>query len=427
MRILLVGKGGRAHAMAWKLASSEKVSKIYVAPGNAGSALEKKVQNVPIEIDEIEKLVAFAKEKRIDFALAGPAVPLTAGLVDRFTQEGLRCFGSLQKASQLEASKAYAKAFLKRHNIPTPEYEVFTDKEAALSYLDKKEAPIVVKADGLASGKGVIVAQSIAEAKDAVIDMLEGNCFGSAGSRVVIEEYVEGEECSFVVMSDGKNILPMVPCQDHKRKEEGDTGVNTGGMGAYSPVKPVTPELTGRILKEIVQPTIHAMREKEHTPYTGFLYTGIMIDKKGDPKVLEYNCRFGDPEAQPTMMRLQSDFAEHIVAALEERLDKEVAQWDERSALCVVLAPREYPEKFQGGAAIYGLERVDDPNIKIFHSGTTRNDKEEIITTVGRTLSVTALGDSIEDAQKSAYEAVKKIEFEGVYYRKDIGYRAMKK
>ncbi len=425
MRILVVGKGGRAHAMVWKLASSKKVLKVYVAPGNAGCALEKKVQNISIEIDEIEKLVSFAKEKKIDFALAGPAVALIKGLVDRFTQEGIRCFGTSQKASQLEASKSYAKAFLKRYKIPTSEYEVFSDIETALSYLDKKEAPIVVKADGLASGKGVIVAQSIREAKKAVIDMLNGNCFGDAGSRVVIEEYIEGEECSFIVMSDGNNILPMVPCQDHKRKGEGDTGVNTGGMGAYSPVKLVTPELSERIVKEIVQPTIDAMREKELIPYKGFLYTGIMIDNEGNLKVLEYNCRFGDPEAQPVMMRLQSDFVEHIVAALEGRLDKEVAKWDERAALCVVAAPREYPEKFQAGAVIRGLDTIDDPNVKVFHSGTFLNDEGEIVTTVGRTLSVTALGDSIQDAQNRAYGSIKKIDFEGIYYRKDIGYRAL--
>lgn len=426
MQILLVGKGGRAHAMAWKLASSKKVSKVYVAPGNAGTALEEKVENIPIAIDEIEKLVAFAKEQKIDFALAGPAVPLIDGLVDRFEQGGVRCFGSSQKASQLEASKSYAKAFMKRHNIPTSEYEVFTKVEAALSYLDKKEAPIVVKADGLASGKGVIVAQSIQEAKDAVIDMLEENRFGNAGSRVVIEEYIEGEECSFVVMSDGYNILPLLASQDHKRKEEGDRGVNTGGMGAYTPVPFVTPKLTKRILEEIVQPTIDAMREKEHIPYKGFLYTGIMIDRDGNPKVLEYNCRFGDPEAQPTMMLLESDFAEHIMAALEEQLDIEEAQWRAGASLCVVLAPKEYPEKFQGGAVVHGHDSINDPNVKVFHSGTQFNENGEIVTTVWRTLSVTAVGDSISDAHKKAYEAVKKIDFKGIYYRKDIGYRALR-
>jgi phosphoribosylamine--glycine ligase len=346
-------------------------------------------------------------------------------VADRFEEEGLAFFGASKAAAELENSKSFAKAFLKRHHIPTAEYEVFTQTRPALEYIEQKGTPIVIKADGLASGKGVIVAFTPEEAKSAVVDMLEANRFGDAGARVVIEEYLEGEECSFVVMSDGKNVLPMVPCQDHKRRDEGDKGVNTGGMGAYSPVAAVTPELHARIMKEIIEPTIQAMREKEGIDYKGFLYVGIMIAPDGSPKVLEYNCRFGDPEAQPTMMRLKSDLAKHLLAAVEGRLDQEEAQWDERMALSVVLAPLQYPEKFQGGAVIEGLEEINEPDLKFFHSGTRIDEDGKIVTTVGRILSVTTLAEDMKAAQKKVYETIEKINFKDMYYRKDIGYRSL--
>ncbi len=425
MKVLVIGKGGRAHAMAWKIAASQAVTQVFVAPGNAGTAMEQKVQNVPIGMDDVDALVDFAKKEQIDLSVAGPVIPLVAGVADRFEAEGLAFFGAGRAAAELENSKAFAKAFLARHAIPTARYELFTQSGPAIEFIEAHGAPIVIKADGLASGKGVIVAQSVEEANNAVRDILDANRFGDAGARVVIEEYLEGEECSFVVMSDGINVLPMVPCQDHKRRDEGDTGVNTGGMGAYSPVAAVTPELHARIMHEIIMPTLTAMREAEKIPYKGFLYVGIMITPDGAPKVLEFNCRFGDPEAQPTMMRLQSDFAQHLLAGVQGRLDKEVALWDDRTALGVVLAPAEYPEKFQGGAVIEGLDETDDPDLKLFHSGTQQRDDGSVVTTVGRTLTVTALAADMHQARKKVYSRIEKITFDAMYYRADIGHRAL--
>lgn len=425
MKVLVIGKGGRAHAMAWKIAASETVTQVFVAPGNAGTAMEQKVTNVAIEMDDVDALVDFAKKEQIDVSVAGPVIPLIAGVADRFEAEGLAFYGASRAAAELVNSKSFAKAFMKHHAIPTAKYEVFTQSAPAIALIEAHGAPIVVKADGLASGKGVIVAQSVEEAKNAVYAILEANRFGDAGARVVIEEYLEGEECSFVVMSDGVNVLPMVPCQDHKRRDEGDNGVNTGGMGAYSPVAAVTPQLHSRIMQEIIMPTIKAMREEENTLYKGFLYVGIMITPDGSPKALEYNCRFGDPEAQPTMMRLQSDFAQHILAATQGRLNRETAQWDERTALGVVLAPAQYPEKFEGGAVIEGIDKIDDPHLKIFHSGTKRRDDGKLVTTVGRILTVTALATDMHQARKRVYSSVEKIDFDNMYYRSDIGYRAL--
>jgi len=424
MKVMIIGSGGREHALAWKTAQSNRVTQVFVAPGNAGTAQEPKMTNIDIAVTDIENLVKFAKENNIELTIIGPEVPLVMGIVDAFQQANLKCFGPTAKAAQLEGSKAFSKDFLAKHHIPTAAYEVFTEIEPAHAYLDKMGAPIVIKADGLAAGKGVILADSIEEAKAAVDDMLAGNKFGDAGARVVIEEFLTGEEASFIVMADGKNILPMASSQDHKARNNGDTGPNTGGMGAYTPAPVVTPDIHQRIMDEVIRPTIEGMA-KDGQPYTGFLYAGIMITQDGTPKVLEFNCRFGDPETQPIMMRLQSDLPQLCLAALAGKLDTVSVQWDPRAALGVVMAAEGYPADYRKGDLIQGLEAIQGNDLKVFHAGTATNEKGEIITAGGRVLCVTALGNSVSEAQKLAYEGVQKISWPGVYYRTDIGHRAI--
>jgi phosphoribosylamine--glycine ligase len=422
MKVLIVGGGGREHALAWKVARSSRVTKVFVAPGNAGTAAEEKMENVAISADDIDALLAFARDNAIEQVIIGPEAPLVAGIVDAFRKAGLRCFGPTADAAQLEGSKAFAKDFLARHHIPTAAYGTFTEIEPALEYLEKKGAPIVIKADGLAAGKGVIVAQTLDEAQDAVKDMLSDNKFGDAGSRVVIEEFLVGEEASFICMVDGDNILPLATSQDHKARNDGDTGPNTGGMGAYSPAPVVTPEIEKRVMDEVIIPTVKGMASDGHR-YTGFLYAGLMIAADGTPKVLEFNCRFGDPETQPIMMRLNSDFTELVDAAIDGTLDTVACDWDSRAALGVVMAAEGYPASVRKGDAIEGLATVP-PNAKVFHAGTKREDGK-VLTSGGRVLCVVALGDTVSDAQKAAYAAVERISWQGAYYRKDIGYRAV--
>ncbi len=424
MNILVIGSGGREHALAWKAAQSQLADKIYVAPGNAGTALEPKLENVDIGVEDIDALVSFAQNNNIELTIVGPEAPLVVGVVDAFNKAGLKCFGPTAGAAQLEGSKAFTKDFLARHNIPTADYGNFTDIEEALAYVHEKGAPIVIKADGLAAGKGVIVAETIEQAETAIRDMLSGNAFGDAGHRVVIEEFLDGEEASFIVMADGKNILPMATSQDHKRIGDGDTGLNTGGMGAYSPAPVVTDEIYQRILNEVIYPTVNGMA-KEDLPYTGFLYAGLMIMPDGTPRVIEYNCRFGDPETQPIMLRLDSDLVQHCLAALDGNLDKEKSQWNPQASLGVVLAADGYPGSYAKGETIYGLYELEfDPGQKIFHAGTAIQD-EQVISTGGRVLCATALGNNVTEAQKNAYELIKEIDWPTAYYRKDIGYRAI--
>lgn len=424
MKIMIIGSGGREHALAWKIAQSAKVSKVFVAPGNTGSSLENKVENVAIAVENLPGLVNFALENEVSLTIVGPEIPLVLGVVDAFSAANLKCFGPTKLAAQLEGSKAFSKNFLARHNIPTAAYDVFTEIEPAYAYLDKVGAPIVIKADGLAAGKGVILAETIAEAKEAVSDMLAGNKFGDAGARVVIEEFLYGEEASFIVMADGKNILPMATSQDHKARNDGDTGPNTGGMGAYSPAPVVTREIHNRIMDKVIKPTIEGMAA-DGIPYTGFLYAGIMVAPDGTPKVLEFNCRFGDPETQPILMRLKSDLADLCFAALDKRLDQVTAQWDSRAAVGVVLAAKGYPDEYQKGDIINGLAQANVGDIKVFHAGTALNSNNEVITAGGRVLCVTALGENVTEAQKRAYQGVAMINWDGVYFRKDIGYRAV--
>lgn len=423
MKVLVIGGGGREHALAWKAAQSPRVEKIYVAPGNAGTAREPKMENVAIGVEAIDELVAFAKDNDIGLTIVGPEAPLVIGVVDAFKQAGLRCFGPDRSASQLEGSKAFTKDFLARHNIPTAAYKNFTDAGEALAYIKQQGAPIVVKADGLAAGKGVIVAMTEEEAETAVRDMLAGSTFGEAGHRVVIEEYLEGEEASFIVMVDGEHVLPMATSQDHKRIGEGDTGPNTGGMGAYSPAPVVTPEVHDRIMNEVIMPTVKGMA-LEGNPYTGFLYAGLMITPEGAPKVIEYNCRFGDPETQPIMMRLKSDLVALCEAALDGALDKTRTEWDERAALGVVLAAGGYPGSYNKGDVISGLDGSDEADAKIFHAGTAEKNGD-VVTAGGRVLCATALGKTVSEAQQRAYELTRRIHWNGVYYRSDIGYRAI--
>jgi phosphoribosylamine--glycine ligase len=423
MQVLVIGSGGREHALAWKLAQSPKVSTVYVAPGNAGTALEPNIENIDIAVNDFEKLADFAQQKNVDLTVVGPEGPLVDGIVDHFSALNLRCFGPSAKAAQLEGSKSFTKDFLARHNIPTAEYETFTEQTAALNYVREKGAPIVVKADGLAAGKGVIVAMTLAEAEAAIVDMLAGNAFGDAGHKVVIEEFLEGEEASFIVVSDGTNILPMATSQDHKRIGEGDTGPNTGGMGAYSPAPVVTAEIHDRIMREVIEPTVTGMAAEGNT-YSGFLYAGLMIDAKGTPKVIEYNCRFGDPETQPIMMRMQSDLTELCIAIVDKQLAGHSVEWANASALGVVLAAGGYPDSYKKGLEINGLNAVNDDNCKVFHAGTTHQD-DKVLTNGGRVLCVTALGESVERAQTLAYENAVKITWDGVQLRKDIGYRAV--
>lgn len=424
MNVLVIGSGGREHALAWKAAQSDNVENVYVAPGNAGTALEGKISNVEIGVGDFEKLASFAKENSVELTIVGPEQPLVDGVVDYFSEQGLKCFGPSKGAAQLEGSKSFTKDFLKRHNIPTAAYETFTEVEPALAYLQEQGAPIVVKADGLAAGKGVIVAEDLETAENAVKDMLSGNAFGDAGCRVVIEEFLEGEEASFIVIADGDNVLPMATSQDHKRVGDGDTGPNTGGMGAYSPAPVVTPEVNQRIMDEVINPTIAGMKA-EGNEYTGFLYAGLMITPDGTPKVIEYNCRFGDPETQPIMMRLQSDLNALCLAAIDKQLDQTSAQWDERPTVGVVLAAGGYPASYEKGKVISGLDASTESS-KIFHAGT-KQDGDDVVTSGGRVLCATAVGDSIQEAQQNAYALCKKISWDGMFYRKDIAYRAIER
>ncbi len=425
MNVLIIGSGGREHALAWKTAQSDKVKKVFVAPGNTGTALESNLENVDIQVDDIAGLVKFAQKNDIGLTIVGPEIPLVLGVVDAFEEAGLKCFGPNKAAAQLEGSKAFSKNFLAKHNIPTAAYAVFTEIAPATEYINKMGAPIVVKADGLAAGKGVILADTTEEAISAVTDMLAGNKFGDAGSRVVIEEFLLGEEASFIVIADGKNILPMVTSQDHKARNNGDTGPNTGGMGAYTPAPVVTRSIHNKIMNEIIKPTIEGMAA-DGVPFTGFLYAGVIIDKEGNSKVLEFNVRSGDPETQPIMMRLQSDLAELCLAAVDKKLDTVTAKWDSRAALGVVLAAEGYPsEEYRKGDIISGIDNANASDIKVFHAGTGSDKDSNIITTGGRVLCVTALGENVTQAQARAYKGVDKISWQGMYHRNDIGHRAV--
>jgi len=423
MDILVIGSGGREHALAWKLAQSNKVETVYLAPGNAGTQLEAKLENIAIAADDIAGLLAFAQEKAIALTLVGPEAPLVLGIVDQFSAAGLRCFGPTQGAAQLEGSKAFSKDFLARHNIPTAAYGNFTDVDKATAYIQQQGAPIVIKADGLAAGKGVILAQTESEAIAAVQDMLSGNRFGEAGHCVVIEEFLVGEEASFIVIADGKNSLAMATSQDHKARDNGDQGPNTGGMGAYSPAPVVTDAVYQRAMQEVIEPTIKGMADEGH-PFTGFLYAGLMIAADGSIKVLEYNVRFGDPETQPIMMRLQSDLVDLLDAALDQRLDEMTTEWDARTALGVVLAAGGYPESYKTGDTIHGLSNDAVADRKVFHAGTA-NQEGEIVTQGGRVLCAVGLGDSVKAAQATAYELTQSIHWDNVYYRDDIGFKAL--
>jgi len=423
MKVLVIGSGGREHALAWKAAQSPLVSQVLVAPGNAGTALEKNIKNVDIGAEDIPALLDFAKSNEIDLTIVGPEAALVAGIVDVFNENNLKIFGPTKAAAQLEGSKAFTKDFLERHNIPTAFYGNFTEIEPAIKYIEEKGAPIVIKADGLAAGKGVILAQTNEEAIAAVKDMLAGNKFGDAGARVVIEEFLYGEEASFICMVDGKNILPMASSQDHKARDDGDKGPNTGGMGAYSPAPVVTPEMHQRIMQLVIEPTVKGMAD-EGNSFSGFLYAGVMINDEGIPKVLEYNVRFGDPETQPIMMRLKSDLVQHCLDAIDGKLDSAETQWDERTAIGIVLAAGGYPNSYEKGDVISGLKNTETESSKIFHAGTAEKDGE-IVTNGGRVLCAVALGDSVTEAQRIAYQLVDKISWNNVYFRRDIGYRAV--
>ena len=423
MKVLVVGGGGREHALAWKISQSPKVTRVFVAPGNAGTALEPSIDNIAIDVEDIPALLDFARSEGVDLTVVGPEVPLVLGIVDIFTDAGLRCFGPDKACARLEGSKAFSKDFLARHGIPTAAYASFTERDEAVAYIREQGAPIVVKADGLAAGKGVILAQTEDEAIAAVDDMLAGNAFGEAGHRVVIEEFLTGEEASFIVMVDGKHVLPMASSQDHKARDEGDQGPNTGGMGAYSPAPVVTPEIHDRIMNEVILPTVKGMADEGH-PFTGFLYAGLMVAEDGTPKVLEFNVRFGDPETQPIMMRLQSDLVEHIEAALDGALDGQTAAWDSRAALGVVLAAGGYPGSYRKGDVITGLPQEEMADAKVFHAGTAMKDGQ-IVTAGGRVLCVVGLGETVGRAQARAYEIVDRIHWKDVYFRRDIGYRAI--
>ena len=422
MNVLIIGSGGREHALAWKAAQSANVETVYVAPGNAGTALDTGIENVEIGVGDFEALANFAESNDIALTIVGPEAPLVDGVVDFFTKRGLPCFGPSQGAAQLEGSKAFTKDFLARHNIPTAAYGNFTELEPALAYLREQGAPIVVKADGLAAGKGVIVAETLEQAEDAVRDMLSGNAFGDAGCRVVIEEFLVGEEASFIVMVDGEDVLPMATSQDHKRVGDGDTGPNTGGMGAYSPAPVVTPDVHQRIMEQVIMPTVRGMAE-EGNRYTGFLYAGLMISPEGEPKVIEYNCRFGDPETQPIMLRLQSDLVALCQAALAGTLANAEAQWDPRPAVGVVLAAGGYPGSYNKGDEITGIP-AETASTKVFHAGT-QLDGDKLTTNGGRVLCATAMGNSVSEAQVMAYDVAKQIDWQGVFFRSDIAYRAI--
>ena len=421
MKVLVIGSGGREHAIAWQCAQFDEVEHVFVAPGNAGTALESKISNIGVESENISGLISFAKEEMIDITIVGPEAPLVLGIVDQFKDEGLAIFGPSKLAAQLEGSKAFCKDFLERNNIPTAFYKVFTETKSAIEYVKEQGMPIVIKADGLAAGKGVIIATSLEVATNAINDMLEGNRFGEAGSRVVIEEFLVGEEASFIVMVDGKNILPMATSQDHKARDNGDMGPNTGGMGAYSPAPVVSDLVYENAMEKVIRPTVDAMKN-EGMPYTGFLYAGLMIGQNGDVKVLEYNCRFGDPETQPIMMRLQSNLANLCLLGARGSLADVTAEWDSRSSLGVVMAAKGYPNSYQKGDLISLPE--SSSSAKVFHAGT-KLDNEKILSNGGRVLCATSLGKDLKDAQNRAYSLVNEIEWDGSYFRTDIGFKGL--
>ena len=423
MNVLIIGSGGREHALAWKCVQSPRVEEVLVAPGNAGTAREAKVRNVAVSSDDIEALAALARNEKVALTIVGPEAPLVMGVVDRFNELGLPCFGPTAAGAQLEGSKAFTKDFLARHNIPTAAYRNFTDLEAALGYIREQGAPIVIKADGLAAGKGVIVAMTLEEAEAAATDMLAGGSFGEAGARIVVEEFLAGEEASFIVITDGDTVLPMATSQDHKARDEGDVGPNTGGMGAYSPAPVVTPEIEARIMDEVIRPTLEGMKA-DGNPYLGFLYAGLMIMADGTPRVIEFNCRMGDPETQPIMARLKSDLVDICLSTLEGDLNERQAVWDTRAALGVVMAAGGYPASYAKGKVISGLDDADSNTQKVFHAGTTM-DGDDVTTSGGRVLCVVGLGESVAEAAQDAYEAVEKIDWEDVYLRHDIGHRAI--
>ncbi len=423
MKVMIVGSGGREHALAWKCARSPRVSQVYVAPGNAGTARDAGIVNVEIGAEDIDRLLTFARDEDIDLTIVGPEGPLVAGICDRFAEAGLKCFGPSAKAAQLEGSKAFSKDFLERHNIPTARYRHFTELGPALEYIRAQGAPIVIKADGLAAGKGVVIARSVDEAEDCARDMLAGQVFGEAGNRIVVEEFLEGEEASFIVMVDGTHIKPLATSQDHKARDDGDKGPNTGGMGAYSPAPVVTPEIERRIMREVIEPTVAGLAD-EGIRYVGFLYAGLMIGPDGTPRVLEFNCRFGDPETQPIMMRMRGDLAEMCLLALEGRLDEADVRWDPRAALGVVIAAGGYPNAYEKGKPISGLSSTDESVAKVFHAGTTE-ENGRVVTNGGRVLCVVGMGDSVTAAREIAYKIARRIEWEGAFFRSDIGYRAV--
>jgi len=423
MNILIIGSGGREHALAWKCAQSPRVDEVLVAPGNAGTAREDKVRNVDVSSDDIEALLRLAQTEKVGLTIVGPEAPLVAGIVDRFNELGLPCFGPTAAGAQLEGSKAFTKDFLARHSIPTADYQNFSELEPALAYIREQGAPIVIKADGLAAGKGVIVAMTLAEAEQAATDMLAGGSFGEAGARIVVEEFLAGEEASFIVITDGDTILPMATSQDHKARDEGDVGPNTGGMGAYSPAPVVTPDIEARIMDEVIGPTLDGMKADDN-PYLGFLYAGLMIMADGTPKVIEFNCRMGDPETQPIMARLKSDLVDICLSTLEGDLQDREAVWDTRAALGVVMAAGGYPASYAKGKVISGLDGADSNTQKVFHAGTT-TEGDAVTTSGGRVLCVVGLGDTVADAAQDAYAAVDKIDWEDVYIRRDIGHRAI--
>ncbi|MCP4048499.1 MAG: phosphoribosylamine--glycine ligase [Gammaproteobacteria bacterium] len=423
MKVLIIGSGGREHALAWRVAQSEQVETVYVAPGNAGTAFENKVENIAVGSDDLEGLLGFAQNNHINLTIVGPEAPLVAGIVDQFTQAGLPCFGPSAAAAQLEGSKAFAKDFMARHNIPTAAYGNFTDIDEAVAFIHDHGVPIVVKADGLAAGKGVIIAQTIDEAEAAVKDMLAGNAFGEAGHRVVVEEFLSGEEASFIVMADGKHILPLATSQDHKARDEGDLGPNTGGMGAYSPAPVIDARLHDKAMRQVIEPTVRGMAE-QGMPFTGFLYAGLMISPDGEIKVLEFNVRFGDPETQPILMRLQSDLSGLCLAAVNGELDQVDAIWDPRPALAVVMAAGGYPGNYTKDHVITGLNAVNHDLTRVFHAGTRLLD-DEVVSSGGRVLCVCSVADSVVDAATAAYAGCDKIHWEGAFSRPDIGYRAI--
>tara|TARA_B110000459_G_C16602579_1_gene491863 strand:- start:1133 stop:2413 length:1281 start_codon:yes stop_codon:yes gene_type:complete len=425
MKILIIGNGGREHAFAWKCSQSKKVTQIYAAPGNGGTAKEEKVKNININAEDIDSLLNFAKEEKIELTIVGPEAPLVLGIVDKFNAAGLPCFGPNAKAAQLEGSKSFTKDFLLRHNIPTADYACFSELNLAIDYIESKGAPIVIKADGLAAGKGVFVAMTVDDAITAAKEILDDKSFGSAGSKIVIEEFLVGEEASYIVVTDGTEVISLATSQDHKARDNNDLGPNTGGMGAYSPAPIVTQTLKNRVMNEIINPTLKGLK-KDGIDYLGFLYAGLMIDEAGNPKILEYNCRFGDPETQPIMMRLESDFVELCEATLNRNLLQHKVQWSKKVALGVVMAAGGYPVKYKNGKKISGLELVNDDSSKVFHAGTLlKND--EFLTAGGRVLCVVGMGNNTKEAQQNSYKSVAKITWDDEFHRDDIGYRAIEK